>query len=368
MNREKIALFVPNLEGGGAERMMVNLANTYVSKGLHVDLVLATKCGPYVKLVDKKVNIHNLSISFTNPLLIIRLIKYMRREKPKAMLSAMTYPNVALLTAHYFARISVQLVISERVTMGIQAKKILSLKERLKPFAARLTYARADHIVAISEGVANNLQETIGIPREKITTIYNPVVTKALLEPHPRPEHPFFSSERKIILAAGRLVPQKDFSTLIRAFHKLTKKINLYLIILGDGPLYTELNKQVESLGLTQIVSLPGYVENLFSYMQHASIFVLSSAWEGFGNVLVEAMACGCPVVSTDCPSGPAEILAHGQYGPIVQPGDENALANEIYNTLQRPLSSKVLRKRACEFKASVIADQYLQLLLNNNS
>ena len=132
--------------------------------------------------------------------------------------------------------------------------------------------------------------------------------------------------------------------------------------------MYTELNKQVESLGLTQIVSLPGYVENLFSYMQHASIFVLSSAWEGFGNVLVEAMACGCPVVSTDCPSGPAEILAYGQYGPIVQPGDENALANEIYNTLQRPLSSKVLRKRACEFKASVIADQYLQLLLNNHS
>ena len=130
MAQEKIALFIPNLEGGGAERMMVNLANVFVNRGLCVDLVLAEKCGPYVKLVDKKINVFDLNISFFNPLLILRLIKYMRREKPTAILSAMTYPNVAVLIARYFARISVQLVISERVTMGVQAKKSNSLKER----------------------------------------------------------------------------------------------------------------------------------------------------------------------------------------------------------------------------------------------
>jgi glycosyltransferase involved in cell wall biosynthesis len=364
MQNEKIALFVPNLDGGGAERMMVNLANAFAHKGHNTDLILARKRGPYVKLVDEKVNIIDINISFANPLLLFHLVRYMRLEKPIAILSAMTYPNIAILIAHFFAMTSTKVVISERVTMGVQSKNIFSLKERLKPLAARLTYKKADKIVAISNGVAKNLIDTIYISKEKITTIYNPVVTNALFVNKSKPSHPFFNSNRKIILAAGRLVPQKDFSTLINAFDKIAFKDELYLIILGEGPLREDLNRQIESLELTQFISLPGYVENLFSYMQHASVFVLSSAWEGFGNVLVEAMACGCPVVSTDCPSGPSEILSSGKFGALVAPNDEYALADAISSTLACPVSSEILRTRACSFKAEVIADQYLKLML----
>ncbi len=364
MAYEKVSLFVPNLEGGGAERMMVNLANAFAHKGHNTDLVLARKTGPYIKLVDKKVNVVDLNISFTNPFLLVCLSRYLVEEKPKVILSAMTFPNVAVIIARFFAMVSTRIVISERVAMGIQSKNTFSLKERLKPLAARLTYKVADQIVAISNGVADNLAETINLSKTNITTIYNPVVTNTLLENQPKPKHPFFSSNRKIILAAGRLIPQKDFVTLIDSFNLLPNKDELCLVILGEGPLRRELINQIESLDLIDSVSLPGYVEDLFSYMYHSTVFVLSSRWEGFGNVLVEAMACGCPVVSSDCPSGPSEILSSGKYGAMVKPNDKISLADAIHSTLQNPISSEVLRKRACEFKADAIADQYLNLML----
>ncbi len=358
-----IALFVPNLEGGGAERMMVNLANNFADKGYCVDFVLVKKSGPYVKLVDKKVKIHELNIAYFNPILIIGLIYYIRLKKPKVILSAMTYPNIAILIAALFSRVSPKIVISERVTMGIQSKNARSIKEWFKPFFARLTYRFANEVVAISDGVASNLEDTIGLSKSKITTIYNPVVTNSLLNNHPRPDHPFYKSGKKIILAVGRLVPQKGFSTLISAFHALDEYEELRLVILGEGPLHSELQKQVETLGLSDVISFPGFVEDLYGYMQYASVFVLSSLWEGFGNVIVEAMACGCPVVCTDCPSGPAEILANGKFGLLVHPGDSDELALAIRQTLAKPTSKEILRKRALEYKVDTIAKQYLQLM-----
>ena len=355
----KIAIFIPNLEGGGAERMMVNLANKFVDK-TNVDLLLATESGPYIKIVDNKVNIINFGISFLNPMVLMYLIKYIRKEKPMAILSAMTYPNVAVVIARFLSNVSTQLVISERVTIGIQSKNSFSLKERLKPLAARLTYNGADHIIAISKGVADNLVETIKISKKKITTIYNPVVTPSLLIKRPRPSHVFFADKHnKVIVAAGRLVRQKDFSTLIQAFNKLIKNQDIYLVILGEGPLRNDLHKQIDELGITKFVSLPGYTDNVFGYLQHASLFVLSSAWEGFGNVLVEAMACGCPVVSTDCKSGPSEILENGKYGKLIRPGDVNAMAIAMQDTLSKPLSSNILRTRANAFSSDEIADKY---------
>ncbi|MEJ2115119.1 MAG: glycosyltransferase [Gammaproteobacteria bacterium] len=365
MYSRKIAIFIPNLEGGGAERMMVNLANKFVDK-TNVDLLLATESGPYIKIVDNKVNIINFGISFSNPTILIYLIKYIRKEKPIAILSAMTYPNVAILIARICSNVSTRLVISERVAMGIQSNNSFSLKEKLKPLAARLTYNSADHIIAISNGVADNLAETIKIPKNKITTIYNPVVTTSILIKRPRPNHAFFADKHnKVIVAAGRLVRQKDFGTLILAFNKLLSNQEMYLVILGEGPLRNELHKQIYKLGITKFVSLPGYTDNVFSYFQHASLFVLSSAWEGFGNVLVEAMACGCPVVSTNCESGPSEILENGKYGILTKPGDVGAMASAMQDTLSQPLSSNILRTRANAFRSDEIADKYLKILTN---
>ena len=367
MNPEKIVLFVPNLEGGGAERMMVNLVNSFERKGFNANLLLARKTGPYVKLVNKNVKIFDLKISFLNPLFLYHLFRFFKKEKPDIVLSAMTLPNVAVLLVKRLAMSSSKVYISERVAMGVQSKNSSSLKETLKPIVARLTYNWADHIIAISNGVSRNLIDTIGISEKKITTIYNPVVTSQLFKTYPKPSHPFFNMNHRIILGAGRLVPQKDFKTLIHAFSMLVKQSDIRLIILGDGPQKKELAQLIEQLGLSEKISLPGYVEDLFAYMNHASLFVLSSRWEGFGNVLVEAMAMGCPVVSTNCPSGPAEILSDGKYGELVDIENPEALAKAISNALVKDKNEASLKERANAFSSDVISSLYLEIMIENN-
>ena len=366
MRPEVILLFVPNLEGGGAERMMVNLANQFV-KNHTVDLVLATKSGPYVSLVSEKVNIVDLEISFFNPFVIYRLAKYLKYRRPISILSAMTYPNIAVLLARMFSGTSTKVIISERVAMGVQSQNSTALKEKLKPLFAKHIYKYSEGIVAISNGVAENLAEIVKFKRDKITTIYNPVITESSFSNFPKPRHPFYGEGRKVILGAGRLVPQKDFKTLIEAFHLLSEDKSLYLIILGEGPMRGELTSLVKDYDLTERVSMPGYVENISAYMQYASVFVLSSLWEGFGNVLVEAMVTGCPVVSTDCPSGPSEILEDGKYGTLVTPGDAKALGMAIYKTLIKPINTNQTQERAKDFSVDIIAKQYLNLMLSTS-
>lgn len=361
----KVSLFVPDLEGGGAERMMVHLANEFSLKSLAVDLVLAESKGHNLFKVEKSVHIVDLNTPFSNPLIIFKLASYLRNVRPTALLTAMTYPNIAGLLAGKIARVSTRIVISERTTLTVQSGNIKSLRECLKPAVAKRLYRFADHIVAISDGVAENLHSNIGIRRDKITTIYNPVVTPELLQPHSKPDHPWFANTQSpIILAAGRFVAAKDFSTLIKAFAEVKKQRDARLIILGEGPQRKILTDLIAQLNLMDSISLPGFVQNPACYMQHASLFVLSSRWEGFGNVLVEALACGCPVVSTNCPSGPEEILDSGKYGKLVLVGDPHALANAILSTLDKPPAAEILHHRAMQFTAEKSAENYLKILL----
>jgi glycosyltransferase involved in cell wall biosynthesis len=238
------------------------------------------------------------------------------------------------------------------------------VKENLLPRLARIFYRRANAIIAVSQGVADDLVNNIGVSRNKTHVIYNPIVTPALLEKMQIvPSHPWFvPGTPPVVLAVGRLTAQKDYPALLHAFALARQEREMHLLILGEGEKRFELEAMVSSLGLENDVQMPGFVPNPYMYMARASVFVLSSAWEGFSNVIAEALACGVPVVSTDCPSGPAEILENGKFGKLVPVGDPNAMARAILATLDSIPDRRLLRQRAQVFSLETVTSQYIDL------
>ena len=331
----RVALYVPSLRGGGAERSMLTLAHGFANRGYKVDLVLAKAEGPYLDHVGEAVRVVDLESSRVIASLP-GLVRYLRREKPLALLAAMGHANVVAVMAKALARTPTRIVVSERNTYSKARSDSVSWRSRVVGGLMRWAYRRADAVVAISSGVADDLSRCIGLERERISVIYNPVVTDQLIaQSFSDTGHPWLAAKRvPVVLGVGRLTKQKDFPTLIRAFEQVRKQREVRLIILGEGELRAELTELVNRLSLDEHVHLPGFVENPFSFMRQSDLFVLSSAWEGLANVLIEAMACGAPVVATDCPSGPSEILEGGRWGRLVPVGDADALATAMKNTL----------------------------------
>jgi len=331
----KIALFSPSLHGGGAERVMVNLAHGFVERGLQVDLVLAKAEGPYLSQVPQSVwavDLKSKRVLYSLP----SLVRYLRRERPKALLSAIDHANVVALWAKKLAGVPTRVVVSVRTTISIAAKRAKNMRGRMMPLFIRKFYPWADAIVAVSKGVAEDLLKIADLPKEKIRVIYNPVITPELFAKAEEPvDHPWFRpGEPPVILGIGRLTEAKDFPTLIRAFALVRKERPARLMILGEGEERPKLEGLVRELDLEKDVALPGFVDNPYKYMKRAALFVLSSRWEGLPTVLIEALALGTPVVSTDCPSGPREILENGKLGKLVPAGNVKALATAITGTL----------------------------------
>jgi glycosyltransferase involved in cell wall biosynthesis len=361
----KVALYLPSLVGGGAERVTVKLAHGLAERGTAVDLVLAKAEGPYLAGVASDVHVidlgaHRVIASLPG------LVTYLRREKPDAMLSAMAHANVAALWAKRLSRASTRLIVSERVSWQI-ATRSKARHARLLPALESRFYPWADGIVAVSQGVAENLSRLTRLPRERITVIYNPVVTDEMIgKAQQSLQDPWFApGEPPVVLAAGRLSEQKDFPTLLRAFALLRQRYQARLIILGEGEDRAELELLVRTLGLEQEVRMPGFVDNLYAHMARAAAFVLSSAWEGLPGVLIEAMACGCPVVSTDCPSGPAEILDGGRFGRLVAVGDASGMADAIALALDQGRGDATQRaqERARDFSVERATSAYQAVL-----
>lgn len=357
-----ISIFLPSLRGGGVERVQLYLAQRFVEHGYAVELVLAKREGPYLSQLPENVNVVDLKAGRVLTSLPA-LVRYLRRAQPVALLSAMDHSNIVALCAHRLARVGARVVVSVHSTLSISVKHS-NARGRLIPYIARWCYGWADGVVAVSRGVADDLSNTIGLPRERIHVIYNPVVVPELFELAKEPvEHSWFhAGEPPVVLSAGRLTAAKDYPTLLRAFSLVIKVCPARLVILGEGEERAGLEAMVRDLALEDVVSLPGFAKNPYAYMSKATVFVLSSAWEGFGNVLVEAMAVGTPVVTTDCPNGPAEILERGKYGRLVPVGNAEALAEEILAELDCSTNSEVLRHRAKEFSYDKIADQYLEI------
>ena len=359
-----IAIYVPSLRGGGAERMMVILANGFSTYDHRFDLVLAKAEGPYLKDVANNVHIVDLNASRAITSLP-NLINYLKTQKPSALLSALNYANVIAVAAHRLSRTKSRLVVSERANFSASRKNAKNMRARLMLPFMRWAYPKADALVAISRGVADDLIKNIGLHLKYIQVIYNPADSDHILEMIREPvNHPWFNQNSPpVIIGVGRLTQQKGFDLLIRAFSLLSNERNVRLMILGEGELRSELEKLVQDLGLVKKVFLPGFVNNPFAYIHRSSLFVLSSRWEGFGNVLVEAMACGTPIVSTDCPSGPAEILENGRWGRMVPVGDEIAMAEAMVATLDETDHPNVVA-RAAEFNVDRAVNEYLKVLL----
>jgi len=239
------------------------------------------------------------------------------------------------------------------------------LRDRWRLPLLRWLYPQADAIVAISHGVADDLVTRVGVRRDRITVIHNPVdiAGAGALAAEPL-DHPWFApGEPPVVLAAGRLVAQKDFFTMLDAFARVRARRPVRLVVLGDGPLRAALRTRAETLGVAADAAFPGFAANPFRFMARAGVFALSSRWEGFGVVLVEALACGCPVVSTDCPSGPAEILEHGRWGALVPVGDPARLAEALAAALDDPEDADARRRRAADFAPERALPAYAQVL-----
>ncbi|HYN76879.1 MAG TPA: glycosyltransferase [Lamprocystis sp. (in: g-proteobacteria)] len=364
MSHPPLAIFLPSLAGGGAERMMLNLARGMIAAGVPVELVVASAAGPYRDLVPPGCTLVDLGARRVLTALP-GLVRYLRRRRPRALLAAMDHANIVALWARALARVPTRVCVSVRSNLSQEAAHSPFLAGRWMPHLARVFYPRAAAVIAVSQGVADDLERVIGAGRATVLVIPNPVITPDLATLAAAvPGHPWLApGAPPVILAAGRLVPQKDYPTLIRAFAALGPERSRRLIILGEGPERGSLESLIRDLGVSDRVDLPGFHDNPFAYMARAGLFVLSSAWEGLPGVLIQAMACGTPVVSTDCPSGPREVLADGRYGPLVPVGHMDALAQAMALTLEHPPAPDLLQARAADYALAPVTRRYLEVL-----
>lgn len=360
-----VSFFLPNLDGGGAERAMLHLASGMAKRGIKTDLILAKAEGEYLEKVPSEVRLINLNSRI--PVIFwktLALRRYLQQEQPTYLLSALDILSAATW-AKNLAGVPTKVIMCVQTNLSQQFKNDTGIMSKIRPLLVKQWYPLADGTIAASQGVAEDVSQISGIPVKNIDVIYNPVVMPELFHKAKEPiNHPWFApGEPPVILGVGRLVPQKDFPTLIKAFAIVRKEISAKLMILGEGEKRPELEALVRELGLENDVDMPGFKDNPYTYMAKATLFVLSSAWEGFGNVVAEAMAVGTPVVSTNCPSGPAEILVNGKYGNLVSVGDVDGLANAILETLKTPTNSQFLQERALDFTVDNVVDQYLKVL-----
>lgn len=366
----KIALFIPSMLGGGAERVILNLANGFSKHhGICVDLVLSNAKGSYLEQICQDVKIINLGNQRTSKSLY-GLIKYINSNKPDILISAISHANVIAILSKIFTKTSFRLIVTQHTLTSI------ALKEHNKVFSyvfcklISLFYPFADAVVAVSNSIKMELKNKFHIDANKIYTIYNPIVEKKIIDMSLEPlDHEWFSTDEfPVILSVGRLTHAKDFPTLLRAFKTLRRQMKAKLLILGEGELRKDLELLCEKLGIKDDVQMPGHVENPYRYMARASVFVLPSKYEGFGNVIVEAMACGTPVICTDCPGGPREILDNGKYGSLVPVGKPELLAKELLKVLNKSNNKYLMKERANDFSIENIINEYLTLIKSISS
>ncbi len=364
MGDGRIALFTRDLAGGGVGRVIVNLARGFVDCGHPVDIVLARRRGPYLEQLPPDVRVIDFGVGRTL-WCVPGLARYLRRERPRALLACADGANVVALWAKRLAGGATRVLISTHTNVSENARQASQARGRLIPYFMRHCYHWADDVIAVSHGVASDLAATAGLDRGRIRVIYNPVDTAGILGRAKEPlAHSWFRlGEPPVVLSLGRLTRQKDYPTLVRAFAAVRGQRRVRLMILGEGEDRAGLEALARELGCEADVALPGFVANPYPLLAAARLFVLSSAWEGFGNVLIEAMAVGTPVIATDCPWGPAEVLEHGRHGRLVPVGDVEALARAIEDVLDAPPAANGSLDRAAQFSTERIAAEYLRVI-----
>lgn len=360
----KLAFFLPNLNGAGAERVLLNLAHGIALRDYDVDIVASSAQGKFLSRISPHINIVDLGVQRVRAS-ILPLSSYLRKNQPDVMMAAL-HANFAAILAKRLAAGKTKIVVTQHAHISTFSGNARNWRERVEPQFARYLFPQADHIIAVSQGVADDLSYSSKIERNQIDVIYNPVIMPSMEKmKHANIQHPWFDEgQPPVILGIGRLMPQKNFVDLIEAFAAVRKKRPVRLMILGEGAERPMLEQHIQELGVEADVSLPGFVDNPYAYMTHADLFVLSSIFEGLPTVLVEALYCGLPIVATDCPSGPDEILDGGRYGHLTPTKDPQALADNIERALSGDIPSPTIESWQ-PYEMNRVVDQYLSVLTN---
>lgn len=365
----RVAVVLSRLDGGGIERSYLHLLAELRDRGLSAELVLGQRTGPLVEHIPSGIPVFEVARRHAC-LFPTGFFRYLRRCQPTHVISAFDDVNCAVIAANELLGHPARVLASNHNTLTAvkaSAAGLQGLKYRLLPRLMRVAYRKADAVVAVSSGVADDLAETLKLPRSSISVAYNPVITSDFLRrSREQPSAVAWSTETTPrIIFVGRFAAQKQVDVLIRAFALVVRRQPARLLLLGDGPRRQELETVVASLRLVNTIRFQGFLPNPLPAIRDSDLLVLPSAHEGLGNVLIEAMGCGTQVVSTDCPHGPAEILQHGRWGQLVPVGDVEELAQAILRSLNREfwIPPEALKRRASEFSVEAATDQYLDLL-----
>ena len=393
-----LAIFLHTLAGGGAERNLVRLANSLANRGHRVEFVLGEAKGPLLSSLSSNVQVTTLGppdrirslVDMARlPLSVKRILgrdllrpkpnvlrfvgplaDYLQQKQPDVLLTSVTKNALVALYARERAKVATRVVVREANSLGHETRRLGDRRGERMLRLVREAYPKADGIICVSQGVAGELTTLAELPKGEVRTIYNPVDVAAIqAKAHSECDEPWFADgQPPVVLAAGRLDEQKRFGDLIEAVAILRRTQSCRLLILGEGPARDRLAERAKELGFGEDFRLAGFVENPYAFMSRASAFVLSSAWEGFPNVLLEALATGCPLVSTDCEFGPAELLDGGRFGHLVEVGDVQEMAARLLETLSAPVDRERLRERARDFAPDRCDDAYLDAFLGTAS
>lgn len=356
-----ITIILPNLRGGGAERLSIYLANDWVARGYEVEFILMKNEGELLPLLSPSIRVTSLEADRIK-CSITPLRRHLMQIRPDVIWVGMWPLTSAAVMAWLLAGKPGKIFLTDHNQLSISCVRELNVSPLWLKTVMNATYPFATGVMAVSKGVAEDMARLSGFPVDRVKVIYNPAATGVSPDRATRElrEQLWGKGFDFHLLTVGTFKLQKNHALLIRSFAKLSQSINAKLTILGEGDLRPAMEQQVANLGLQDRVSLPGFFQDPYPWFRSADLFVLSSDWEGFGNVIVEALECGVPVVSTDCPSGPAEILENGRYGRLVPVGDVDALANAMIASLHETHDRVALMNRAQDFSVEKISDEYL--------
>lgn len=348
----------------GVDTVIRNLLPEFAKLGLRVDVITIKNHGPYLGSLPE--NCRNIKLDAKHiETSLPGLIRYLREERPKAILSDKDRVNRVSLLARSLSGVSCRVAVRLGTTVSVNLKNKGFFQAAFQRSSIRLLYKLANSVIVPSQGVADDLSGIMRVPAEKLSVLPNPIINQNLYRAAEQPlcEQWLQLSEAPLIVAVGSLTARKDYQTLIEAFSKLRSEMPARLALIGDGPCRDELENQAIKLGVRDEILFAGYQENPYPWIARADVFAHTSRWEGLGIVLVEALALGTPVVSTNCPSGPAEILGNGRYGHLVPIGDTESLASNLALVIKQ---GEVVPPNVIDrFNASTAAREYVEEIFN---
>jgi glycosyltransferase involved in cell wall biosynthesis len=362
----RVCIYINTFGDGGVERMLVNLARGLNHHGVEVDFIINHSQAPYLDQLPKAVRL--IEFQTRKPKLRLqKLLAYLDEYQPDAMISAKTKDDRVALAAKQQTQAKTRFFLRPGTALSerLRARRTNPLKRWLTYRRFKQLFNQADGIIAVSQGVADDVVRITGVDPSRISVVRNPNITPEFYQLAAQAlDHPWLEpGQPPVLIGMGGLRRQKDFPSLLRAFAQVAQERPCRLMILGSGHKQEELLKLADSLGVADRVQLPGFIDNPYAYLSRAALFVLSSLWEGSPNVLTESLALGIPVVATDCPSGPYEITQGGKYGQLVPVGDVAAMSRAIRETLDNPPDPTWLKTAVEEYTMERSAQSYLAVM-----